>query len=444
MHVPIQAPAITDLLAEIEPERIARVLSQPLGSTAGDDGYLHWDKLLHLTPPTGFNHREWWLRLKLARSAGRRYIPLMDTGGDAFSFTLPDAALELLHKVDQEASGRIGVADSVTNPATRDRYVITSLIEEAITSSQLEGASTSRKVAKEMLRSGRPPRDRSEQMIANNFQAMQYVTAHRDRPLTPELLYEIHRLVTHDTLDDPTAAGRLQIAGEERVKVWGDEDQLLHTPPPAGELPERLGVLCDFANSSGDDAWLHPVVRSIVLHFWLGYDHYFEDGNGRTARAIFYWSMLRHGYWMAEFLTISAILRRAPAAYARSFLFTETDENDLTYFLRYHLEVLAKALDALHEYLQRKIQEVQEVEALLRGDSGLNHRQRSLLGEALRDAQAVYTIEGHRQLHNVVYQTARTDLLDLVDRELLEKRREGKAFVFVVPADLSARLRQVS
>ncbi|RBY77712.1 Fic family protein [Geodermatophilus sp. TF02-6] len=445
MHVPLTPPSLDELLAEIRPERIARVISQPLGTgVPGDDGYLHWDKLLHLSAPEGLTHREWWLRLKLTRGAGRRSVPLLDTEGSAFWFTLPDITLESLHKIDQEASGRIGIADSVTNPATRDRYVITSLMEEAITSSQLEGASTSRRVAKEMLRTGRQPRDRSEQMIVNNFRAMQYVTAHRDQPLTPKFVFEVHRLVTDGTLDNPTAAGRLQHPNEEQVKVWGDGDQLLHTPPPAEELPKRLRALCDFANEGGQDAWIHPVVRSVILHFWLGYDHYFEDGNGRTARAIFYWSMLRQGYWLAEFLTISTILRKAPTTYAQSFLLTETDDNDLTYFIRYHLEVLRRALCDLQDYLERKIREVQEVEALVRGDSGLNHRQRALLGDALRDPHAHYTIEGHRRSHNVVYQTARTDLLDLFDRGLLEKRRESKAFVFVPPSDLSERLRALA
>jgi Fic family protein len=440
MHVPLPAPTVDELIAELSPGRLPHVLSQPLKPTPGDDGYLHWDKLMHLAPPEGFTQREWWLRLKLARTTGRRFVPLLDLDGASFSFSLPDVALELLHQVDQQASGRISVADSVTNPATRDRYVVTSLIEEAITSSQLEGASTTRKVAKEMLRTGREPRDKSEQMIANNFRAMQFVTAHRDRPLSPEFIFELHRLVTFNTLDDLSGAGRLQRPDEVRVRIW-DADQLLHTPPPADQLEGRLQKLCDFANDVGGGAWIHPVVRSMILHFWMGYDHYFEDGNGRTARAVFYWSMLRQGYWLAEFLTISTILRKAPIAYAQSFLYTETDENDLTYFLRYHLEILISALDALQEFLQRKIEEVQEVEALVRGDSGLNHRQRILLGDALRDPHARYTIHGHQLSHAVVYQTARTDLLDLVRRGLLDQRREGKAFVFVPPADLSARLR---
>lgn len=444
MHFPVSPPSYRDVMASIDSHRLGHVLGVDMPTVAGDDGYLHWDKLLHLAPPADLTHKEWWFRLKIQRDAGRKRTPLVDSNGHPFTVSVPDAAAEMLHTVDQKASGRIRMAESVTNPASRDRYVISSLIEEAITSSQLEGASTTRRVAKEMLRTGRPPRDRSEQMIVNNYRAMQYVAANRSQAMTPERIFELHRLVTFGTLDDPTAAGRLQRPDEDRVQVWGQEDQLLHTPPPAEELSRRLDAFCAFANAENADGWMHPVVRAIVMHFWLGYDHYFEDGNGRTARAVFYWAMLRQDYWLTEFLTISTILRKAPIAYAQSFLLSETDDNDLTYFLIFHLGVLKRALASLEEYLERKMQEVQEVEALVRGDSGLNHRQRALLGDAMRDAHARYTIRGHRTSHGIVYQTARTDLLDLAKRGLLSQRRDGKAFVFVPPPDLGERLRQLA
>src|SRR5258708_5650573 len=114
--------------------------------------YRHWHTVCHLDPPTGFNAGEWWLGLKMARAAGARPLPLTAKNGQAFTFNLIDNILELLHTVDQRASGNISISDKITNPATRNRYVVSSLIEEAITSSQLEGASTTRKDAKEMIR----------------------------------------------------------------------------------------------------------------------------------------------------------------------------------------------------------------------------------------------------------------------------------------------------
>jgi Fic family protein len=226
--------------------------------------------------------------------------------------------------------------------------------------------------------------------------------------------------------------------------------EIFHSPPPAEELPDRLAALCEFANGSVLDVgklegrFIHPAVRAIFIHFWLAYDHPFVDGNGRTARALFYWSMLRQGYWLFEFVSISEILVKAPAKYARSFLFTETDENDATYFLLYQCEGIRRAIASLHDYIETKSKEVRETETLLRGATGLNHRQQALIAHALRKPGTRYTIEGHRRSHAIVYETARYDLMDLARLGLLESRKMGRAFVFIVPADLGDRLQALA
>jgi Fic family protein len=182
------------------------------------------------------------------------------------------------------------------------------------------------------------------------------------------------------------------------------------------------------------------VVRAIVLHFWLAYDHPFSDGNGRTARALFYHSMLRQGYWLTEFLSISRSLYEAPAQYGMAFLHTETDDNDLTYFLLHQLQVLLRAIDELYSYLDRKAAEVSQVERALRRTPGFNHRQLDLLGHALRHPDSVYTISSHAGTHNVVYQTARLDLLDLEAKGLLDRNTVGREFRFYPARNLSERL----
>jgi len=367
---------------------------------------------------------------------------LEDQNGDAFTYAVPDEVLRGIEAINRDASGHIAISEQVTNPTTRDRYVVSSLIEEAITSSQLEGAATTRRVAKDMIRSGRAPRTVDERMILNNYRAMTRIGELRKERLSPELIYEIHRLVTEETLDDPTASGRCQTPNEERVSVW-DGDQLLYAPPPAADLPARIEMLCKFANDELDSDYIPPVVRAISLHFMLGYDHPFQDGNGRTARALFYWAMLNRGYWLAEFLSISRILKAAPAQYARSFLHTEQDGNDLTYFVLYQLSVIRRSIQELHDYLDRKIRDVQEVRRILAAMPGeFNHRQVVLLQHAMSNADAEYTVQSHMNSHKVVHETARRDLLELEQRDLLIKHRVGKAFVWVPPPDLSSLLRK--
>lgn len=201
--------------------------------------------------------------------------------------------------------------------------------------------------------------------------------------------------------------------------------------------------MCDFANEKSPGYFIHPVVRAIILHFWLAYDHPFVDGNGRTARALFYWAMLHRGFWLFEFISISTILRQAPVQYARSFLYTESDDNDLTYFIVAQTEVLRRAITELHEYIDRKTAEVQELDSKLKALRLFNHRQAELVRHALKHPYQEYTIESHQKSHNVVYQTARTDLLQLQAKELLNMEKRGKTMVFRVPHDLATRLRKL-
>ena len=306
----------------------------------------------------------------------------------------------------------------------------------------LEGAATTRADAIAMLRTGRKPRDRSERMILNNYLAMQRIGQLRNEPLTPDLVLELHAVVTEDTLDEAHSAGRMQTPTDLRVKVWDEQTgEILHDPPPADQLPDRLRLMCDFANGTVEaQGYLHPIVKAILLHFWLAHDHPFADGNGRTARALFYWHMLREGYWLTEFISISSLIRKAPVKYARSFLWTETDANDLTYFVLAQLGIIAQSIDALENYIARKSSELRSVDQRLRALDRINHRQKALLAHALKNRHAVYSIQSHCRSHGVAYATGRADLLELCRLGLLTQLRQGKAFKFRAPDDLSSRL----
>lgn len=439
-----EAPSLVGLVTKLGAEAAADAMKRQSPAEAGDR-YLHWDKLRRLEPPEGWTHDEWWLTIKLARTADKRVLPLKSPEGTAFGCTLPDTVLRSVHHIDQRCGGEVAMDEVVTSERQAgQRFLVNSLMEEAIRSSQLEGATTSRIEAKKMLRSGREPRDRSERMIANNYRALQFMRSEMGGELTSDSILELHRILTEGTLDDPNAAGRLQRPGEPRVAVYDrDDGKPIHVPPPAGQLPERMEELCAFANTDDDDGqFIHPVLRAILLHFWLAYDHPFEDGNGRTARILFFWLMQRHGYWLAEYLPISRLIRKAPARYARAFMETETDEGDTTYFLIHQLSIIERAITDLHDYLQRKIAETRGLQSMLQDDGELNGRQLALLTDAVRHAEAIYSFESHATSHRVSHETARTDLRQLTERGLLVRRRQGHKHIFEPAPDLPTRLKE--
>lgn len=443
MRKPVVPPDIYQILHHLisDSDRYLRLIEMGLGPEVNGH-YYAWDELRRRQPPAGLNHEEWWAMLKQKRDGLRRDIPLKDAGGRRFGYVLTDKLLAELNWLDMKAGGRIGAEDRVLTEDMRDRYYFSSLAEEAITSSQLEGAHTTQRRAKAMLREKRAPRDRSERMIYNNFLTMERVADLASKPLTVDAILELHELTTRDTLEQAGESGRFRRA-DELVHV-SDGEEVMYFPPPADELEQRMLAFCAFANGEDDTAYVHPMVRAMLVHFWLAVDHPFTDGNGRTARALFYWSALKHGYWLFRFVSISRVIYKTSGKYARAFLHSEADDNDSTYFLLYHLAVIRQAIEELHAYLDRKTREIAQVDYLLKANIPLNHRQRALLGHALRNPSQLYTIQSHRTSHGVVYQTARTDLQSLAEIGLLTPAKSGRTYHYHVPNDLNERLAKLA
>lgn len=418
---------------------------ETFGPVTNDGEYLHWDKLRHLKTPENLSSEQWWALTKLPRKAMYKHLPFMDINNKPFVLASPDILLQKLHSIDRSTGNTIKSPNSTLNTNMRDSYLVQSLTEEAISSSQLEGASTTRKVAKEMLLTNRKPRNLSENMIYNNYQAMQFIREIKYEDLTVDIILEVHRILTKNTLDDPNSAGELRTSDD--IHVWDNTNQILHTPPKAQELKNRLINLCKFANSDEQTFFIHPVIKAILLHFILAYDHPFVDGNGRTARALFYWSMARQDYWLMEFISISEIIKKSPSNYARAYLYTETDDNDVTYFVIHQLNVILEAINSLYEYIEKQSMEISETERLLHSNkilkNKLNYRQIALIKHALKHPDMQYLIEVHKQSNNVTYDTARTDLLNLAKLGLLIKQKTGKAFTFIVPKNLKKHIEEI-
>lgn len=440
MKLPTPAPAMGTLMEKYS-ERFLPILTTKVGPEI-DGVYEHWDKVRHRSPPEGLNSEEWWLAIKWKRLALCKPLPeLLDKAQLPFQIAITDSMQRRLHFIDREAAGSVKGVDTTGG---QDRFLIRSLIEEAMTSSQLEGAATTRAVAKEMLSTGRAPRDQSERMIYNNYIGMNMIRERGIRAITPAEVLELHSILTDGTLEFPSDSGRFRTA-EDNVVIYdrGSPPTLLHVPPPASEVPARLDRLCRFINEESDP-FIHPVAKAIALHFQIGYDHPFVDGNGRTARALFYWAMMNAGYWMTEYLSISSVLKKSPGKYMKAYLYTECDDRDLSYFMAQQLEAIEQSIHGLHDYIAKKHAEDQAARRVLRkakfGDMVINHRQRALLANALKDPDRTYTVASHQAAHTITYPTALKDLNELTSAGLLAKDRVGKAFEYFVLPDLSGRL----
>jgi Fic family protein len=408
-----------------------------------DGRYLHWDDLRSRPSPAGLTKEQWWAAQKWARLGARVLVPgFADQQRRPFWFCRLDAIDRATHQLDRRDAVR-EMIDAIGDDSVRTQYRVDQLIEEAINSSLIEGAMlTTRAQAKAMVRDGRAPASKGERMVANNYRAMNRLLELSSTSLNSDDLLEIHAILGADALDAPSAEGRFRLESDNvRIEdsVTGDT---WFTPPPATELKERLEALLAFANGDHeeDGPFLHPLLRAIVLHFWVAYLHPFVDGNGRMARALFYWQMLRSGYDFAQYLSISGPIDRSKRAYYRSFVYTETDEGDLTYFLLNQLAVLSRATNELLNHLRERSQRLQEISRALSASDTLNHRQQAVLSHLIRYPHPGVTVTGHAKSHGVSYLTARKDLQDMVAAELLRRRRIGKTDHYLPTEQLQRRL----
>ncbi len=399
--------------------------------------YLYWDDFKYKPIPEGFSPEESWARLKIDRAPNRQHISF--SGDVSFSYIVTPAMAENLHLIDRNAGGIVLTEDAESLRAERERYMIRSLAEEAIASSQIEGAVTTRTAAKEMLRSGRDPKDYGERMIFNNYKTIELITRMKGESLSIELINQLHAEISRGTLDDPSWEGRLRT---EQNEVHDIEDHVvLYTPPRPDAVPDAMRRLCNFANDdSNSGGFVHPAIKGIILHFWLVWIHPYMDGNGRVARALFYWYMLRQRYWLFKYLAISDAIKRKRIQYYKSLLYSEADDNDMTYFVHFNLGAIREAVNDMNEYIDRKEREKREASVFLSRYPTLNTRQRALLASAIDNPNEVYDFTTHSRVHGVVYQSGRNDLLGLQALGLLVMRKSGNKMLFYPVENLREKL----
>ena len=266
---------------------------------------------------------------------------------------------------------------------------VSSIMEESIASSQLEGASTTTKVAKKMLRENTAPRNKSERMIVNNYNAMRFIKEHSNDKLSPDMIREIHSLISHDTLDDTKYEGMFRDDNSIAVRD-AFTGETYHDPPDFNRIPDLIKALCDFAND--DSVFVHPIVKGIVLHFVLAYIHPFMDGNGRVSRSLFYWYLMRNEYASVEYISISKIMKSHRGKYDNAYLLSETDGNDITYFINYNLDMVFEAADAFLSYVRRKTEENSKTLEDSR-TSDLSKRQREVLSDLMNSTEPMDVYE---------------------------------------------------
>ncbi|HAU1184309.1 TPA: Fic family protein [Legionella pneumophila] len=398
-----------------------------------DEDYLHWEQLKYknwIPQKSGLDKESFWTLVRIYRSISAIQTPIRDSKENFFKMNTHHYN-RFLHIVDKEMAGNfMGIPGLSEND--KRQFVTRSIIEESIASSQLEGANTSRTVAKKMLLEGRNPIDHSERMIVNTHRTMLRIEQELYKEnLSWELISELHSMITDQTIPKEKQGILRETLDEQGnklvIKPW-DNRTIAYVAPDKEFVEFELPKLIDFANDKEEHStpFIHPILKAIMIHFWIGLLHPFEDGNGRLARILFYWYVLKNDYWAFAYLSLSEKIKKSPKQYALAYIYSEQEDCDLTYFINYNINKIKLAQKDFQTYIVKKVKENQSIIILSQHEHSLNERQMRLLQYLNRKIENRTNIATHMKLYSIQKVTAINDLKDLVEKGYLLKRKQGR------------------
>jgi Fic family protein len=405
---------------------------------ANEPEYRHWNDLKHRKPlPAGLSKEQAWYAVKLSRLIERRRSEIHSVDGHFFGWTKLGIFERCCHEFDLHTGGELITSIGDLKADEKKRLISKGLMDEAIASAQLEGADTTRAYAQKMLREKIKPRNESDQMILNTHRAMLAVEGdYKNRSLSIDLLMEMHSLLTEKTVDSEGETPRFREKDETMFVLDRAEGVIYHEAPNTSFVNSELRRMVRFANNENGE-FLHPVVKASMLHFWMGYLHPFTDGNGRLARLLFYWYLLKQGYWAFAYLPIAAKIKEGgKKGYTMSYVYSEQDGFDLTYFISYMLRKSIEAHQDFQTYIKNMRKSNSEIARAARTKHGLNDRQIQLIKYLAANVDNSTTIKSYQSVSGVSRATTINDLNGLLKKGFTKKKKVGRTVYFYGTAQI--------
>jgi Fic family protein len=383
--------------------------------------YLNKKEIMYRLPAP-FSIEEFWPEvLKHRKNIGKK-LTLPDQNNNNFWFGINEKLTKNIDYINKFAS--VDLFNSLPDEMS-ENIINEVLIDEAFNSSVIEGAFSTRKRSQEIIKKNNPV-NKDEQMIYNNYKALEYVLQNLHRHMDEDMILDIYRLVTHNTLDKDDIVEKYR---NDKVYVWNDgKQEVVYEAPKHDKVQEFMDKLIEFINSEDDG--IHPVVKASIIHFYFVYIHPFFDGNGRTARTLSFMYLLKNGYSYFKFFSISGVLKEERSKYYKALKDVEDFDSDMTYFINYMSEMIVKAIEITLILFKKEFAYMIIKHKLVLKKTFITGRIDKALKQYLKKNIAYITIEEHQKKYKSSYETARTDLNALVSLGIFEKSKEGKKFVY--------------
>lgn len=349
-------------------------------------------------------------------------IPMFVTSlNKKFWFFLADCIAK--KSMDLEKKGMALHQKIIQNSSFKEEFFMDSTIEEAITSAIYEGANSTRSKAQELITSGNAPKNKDEWMLVNSYRAMLWIKENQQREVSLELIKELHSFVTKNTLevDDANFQGKFR---NDTVFVRSSKGEVKHEGSRHDLVEAALKEVMELTTKNA--RFFPPVLKGILLHYFIAYIHPFFDGNGRTARALFYFKAMKSNLSFVELLSVSAYLKAHGPQYEKSYEKVVNNELDITYFIDFILDALLQAISEV----ERKVEYLLGIKSLKPMLKGISDNQIGLIQRLALNKFRKTNIGEYSAQINMSREIARQELKQLCDWKLLVEEKEGKKFVY--------------
>ena len=391
-------------------------LNSPLWLEYTQKRYVAPDEIRHRLNQKGLSVRKWnetAQKILVNRKVGA--VPLfLKCIAKNFWYFPSDTIIRKLSDIESLGRRLFALISKQSSFATD--FLLDSTIEEAITSAIYEGAHTTRAQAQQLIASGNRPKNKDEWMLVNNLNAMKWVHENMQQPLSEPTILSIHKIVTENTME----GDNVNFTGKYR----NDKAFIAnHEGVEHGKIQVCVREMIEQATHNS--RYIHPLVQGILIHYFVGYIHPFFDGNGRTARALFYFNSMKNNLDYVQLLSVSAYLKGHGKRYERTFEKAVEWDLDVTYFIDFCLDSIFSALNTVEEKVNYllKITALRERENLTANQVGLLQRL------ALHKFRKV-SIEDYAQQISMSREIARQELKSLAEKKFLEEEVQGKKFMY--------------
>ncbi len=217
---------------------------------------------------------------------------------------------------------------------------------EAIGTSRIEGAEFTQREQDEALAPGEAASptglthsQRQLRAADSTYRWLRSLPA--DQPVAADLILDIHRRIVTGCDDDHCEPGALRHAGPN-VTFGMPRCRGAEGGPP---LDDAFGTLCQAM--AGEFRGHDRIIQAMAAHYHIGAMHPFDDGNGRTARALEAFMLRAAGVNDMVMVSLSNYYYEHKDEYLAALYESRESGHNLTPFLRFALPAVAERCNAL-------------------------------------------------------------------------------------------------